>query len=296
MINKTTVNKIEKLRQVYKAASLNKEAVLVKLAHAEIPEMVYNSNAIENSTLSLKDTEDILIRNQILRDHDIREVYEAKNLAKVTEYLLELKQELSIDQILNIHRMLLTDIDSTIAGRFRTGDEWVRIGNHIGANPEFSHSLMHELVEKYNNSNDYFLDKIAYFHAEFETIHPFVDGNGRIGRTIINQQLAELGLPPIIIQNKSKRSDYYPFFNEYITTGKYDKFTEMFALLLCESLNRRIAYLTSRKIVLLKEWSEKNEILTNSALNKANRQTIPAFRVRSKWMINADYTETSTNS
>ena len=58
MINKTTVNKIEKLRQVYKAASLNKEAVLVKLAHAEIPEMVYNSNAIENSTLSLKDTED----------------------------------------------------------------------------------------------------------------------------------------------------------------------------------------------------------------------------------------------
>jgi Fic family protein len=296
MINKTTRDRIERLRQEYRVASTNKAAALVELAHAEIPEMVYNSNAIENSTLSLKDTEDILIRNKILRDHDIREVYEAKNLAKVTEYLLESNQELSIDQILTLHKMLLTDIDSNIAGRFRTGDEWVRIGNHIGANPEFTSSLMEELVEKYKNSEEYFLDKIAQFHAEFETIHPFVDGNGRIGRILINQQLAEIGLPPIIIQNKSKRTDYYPFFNEYITTGKYDKFTEMFALLLCESLNRRIAYLTSKKIVLLKQWSEDNKVLTNSALNKANRQTIPAFRVRGKWMIDGDYREDLTSS
>jgi Fic family protein len=294
MINKTTRDRIEKLRQEYKTASINKGIALVELAHAEIPEMVYNSNAIENSTLSLKDTEDILIRNKILRDHDIREIYEAKNLAKVTEYLLESNQELSIDQTLTIHKMLLADIDNSIAGRFRAGDEWVRIGNHVGANPDFTKSLMSELVEKYKKSDDYFLDKIAHFHAEFETIHPFVDGNGRIGRTLINQQLAGLDLPPIIIQNKSKRSDYYPFFNEYITTGRYDKFTEMFALLLCESLNRRIAYLTSKNIVLLKRWSDDNKVLTNSALNKASRQTIPAFRVRSKWMINADYKEAST--
>jgi len=293
MINKTTRDRIEKLWQEYRAVSIYKELALVELAHAEIPEMVYNSNAIENSTLSLKDTEDILIRNQVLRDHDIREIYEAKNLAKVTEYLLQSDQEISTGQMLTLHKMLLTDIDNHIAGRFRSGDEWVRVGVHVGANPEFTNSLIHELAEKYKNSNDYFLDKIAYFHAEFETIHPFVDGNGRIGRTLINQQLVQLGLPPIIIQNKSKRSDYYPFFDEYRTTGKHDKFTDMFALLLCESLNRRIAHLTSKRIMLLRQWAVVNKLNTNTVLNKANRQTIPAFRVRSKWMISESYKEQS---
>lgn len=291
MINATTRDKVDQLWQSYKAVSYGKQATVVELAKAEIPEMVYNSNAIENSTLSLKDTEDILVRNQILRDHDVREIYEAKNLASVTEYLLESDDNLSVELLLKAHRMLLGGINDTIAGRFRSGDEWVRIGTHIGANPDFTNSLMYELVESYAQDDRYFLDSIAHFHAEFETIHPFVDGNGRIGRVIINQQLALLGLPPIIIQNKKKRDNYYPLFDEYRTTGKYDGFTEMFSQLLCESLNKRIAYLTSRRIVLLKQWASNNNVNTNVALNKAHRQTLPAFRVRGKWMIDAEYTD-----
>jgi cell filamentation protein, protein adenylyltransferase len=291
MINQTTRDKINSLQQAYIVASKGKRAVLTEIAQAELPEMVYNSNAIENSTLSLRDTEDILIRNQILRDHDIREIYEAKNLAKVTTHLLTNNDPLSIELILMLHKMLITDIDDRIAGRFRFGNEWVHVGTHIGVNPAFTNSLMYELIETYRKKDGYFLDNIAYFHAEFETIHPFVDGNGRIGRILINKQLGDLGLPPISIQNKSKRDDYYPFFDEYRTTGKYDSFTEMFALLLCESLHKRIAYMTSKKIILLKNWAIANEVKATIALNKAKRQTLPAFRVRGKWMVDMDYHE-----
>ena len=293
MINQVTKDRIEKLATEYRAlASANKEAIR-EIATTEIPEMVYNSNAIENSTLTLEDTEDIIIRDMIKRDHDVREIYEAKNLAKITEYLLDhLDAKLSIDLILSLHKMLLTDIRDDIAGRFRTGKEWVRIGTRLGANPEFVAGLMSELVNKYNAKTDeYFLDKIAYFHAEFETIHPFGDGNGRMGRVLINQQLRALGLPPIIVQSKTKFTDYYPLFDEYVSTTRYDGFTELFAILLIEALHRRIALLSSPKIIPLTEWAKENGVASNVALNKALRQTIPAFRQRDRWMIAADHKE-----
>lgn len=293
MINQVTKDKIDNLKQTYLSLAQAKPEAIHEIAVAEIPEMVYNSNAIENSTLSLKDTEDILIRDQIKKDMDIREVYEAKNLAKITTMLLENPNEaLSIDYILELHKTLLSDIRDDIAGRFRSGKEWVRIGAHVGANPDFVSGLVSDLVAQYNTkSDDYFLDRIAYFHAEFETIHPFGDGNGRIGRVLINQQLMALGLPPIIIQHKSKFKEYYPLFSEYRRTAKHDGFTELFAYLLLESLHKRIAYLSSRKIIRLTEWARQRDIRGNVALNKAKRQTIPAFRVNERWMIAANYNE-----
>lgn len=145
-----------------------------ELLMSEIPEMVYNSNAIENSTLTLEETEVLLFLGAIKRDHEIREIYEAKNLAKVIEYLQEQQEKFSVGLILKLHKMLLAQINDAIAGRFRWGDERVRVGNHLGANPAFVSGLMYELVDQYNNDKKtYFLDKIAHFHAEFETIHPF---------------------------------------------------------------------------------------------------------------------------
>ena len=293
MINQITKDKIKKLFTLYRGLSKGRKNVLQEIAAAEIPEMVYNSNAIENSTLTLEDTEDILLRNRIKKDYSLREVFEAKNLAAITEILLKKpKEELTIKFILFLHKILLTNIDDNIAGRFRSGNEWVRVGAHIGANPAFTNKLMSELVREYNVKNKtYFLDKTAHFHAEFETIHPFCDGNGRIGRVLINQQLMKIGYPPIIVQNKSKHSDYYPLFDDYVTKNKYDGFTHNFALLLMESLNKRISILSSGKIISLSLWAKQNRIKGNIAVNKAIRQTIPAFRIRKKWMISKDFKE-----
>lgn len=291
MINQIKKDRIVALLAQYHELSKDEILAIRDISISEIPEMVYNSNAIENSTLTLEDTEDILLRDVVKKDHDIREIYEAKNLANVTEYLLQDQgQVLSIELILNLHKILLTHIRDDWAGRFRRNKEWVRVGTHIGANPEFTSGLMDELVTSYNKSDDkYFLDKIAWFHAEFETIHPFSDGNGRIGRVIINQQLMKLGYPPIIIPNKGKRTDYYPAFDAYRIKGRYDEFTNLFAGLLIESLYRRITILSAKRIITVSEWAKKNNIAGNVAANKAKRGTIPAFRMREKWMIAANF-------
>ena len=296
MINQTTKDKIKVLHRQYMQLAKGNEAVLKEITLAEIPEMVYNSNAIENSTLTLEDTEKILLGGSLDRKVNIREVYEAKNLAKLTETLLEKnKSLLTIKLILSSHKTLLSNIDDTIAGRFRRGKEWVRVGNHLGANPRFVHTLMQELVDNYKQHKiNYFLDAVAHFHAEFEIIHPFVDGNGRIGRVIINQQLMNAGFPPIIIQNKSKQTEYYPLFTRYQTTIKFGGFTTLFSLLIQEALHKRITILSAKKIIPLSLWAAQKGIKSNVAANKAKRQTIPAFRMREKWMIAEEFTAVTT--
>ena len=98
-----------------------------------------------------------------------------------------------------------------------------------------------------------------------------------------------LGLPPIIIPNKSKFDEYYPALDEYTKTGKVDKLTELFAGLLIETLYRRITKLTARRIISVADWAKNNDINLQSATNKAIRGTIPAFRVRGHWMIDQEY-------
>ena len=291
MINQATKDKIEALRKQYESLIEGNERLLKEIALAEIPELVYNSNAIENSTLSLEDTEIILSGGILGRNVQVREVYEAKNLAILTETVVE-KSKATLDSklILSWHKTLLSHIDDKIAGRFRIGKEWVRVGNHLGANPAFVATLIQELVDRFKkDKTSYFLDAIADFHAEFETIHPFVDGNGRMGRVLINLQLVKAGFPPIIIPNKSKHTEYYPLFAQFQTTMKSGGFTKLFALLLQETLHKRISILTAKKIIPLSKWATNNVIKLNVAANKAKRQTIPAFRMREKWMIAEEY-------
>src|SRR3989339_2219417 len=78
---------LEKLRSKYQELKSGKESLLRLLTESELPEMVYNSNAIENSTLTLPDTEKILLDQEVSRDLNLREVYEAKNLARLNEYM-----------------------------------------------------------------------------------------------------------------------------------------------------------------------------------------------------------------
>lgn len=288
------LKRIRNLGLEYHELAKNHPRAVREITFAEIPEQVFNSNAIENSTLTLKDTEDILIRGQIMRDAEIREIYEAKNLSRALELLIENpSQNLTVELILALHKILLSGINDSFAGRFRSGDEWVRVGTHIGANPDFVNDLIYKLVESYNREDSREpISKISYFHNEFEYIHPFCDGNGRIGRILINQQLMKLNLPPIIIPARNKYQDYYPALDAYDKKTDLAPLETYLSLLLLESLNKYITILKGKKVIPLVNWANNNRASSPAILNKAKRQTIPAFRQRGQWMIADSFIDT----
>ena len=288
MLNARTTSKIDGLLDRYAALREDNPEAIAEIARAEVAESVYNSNAIENSTLTLEDTENILA-GFTARAHDVREIFEAKNLAEVTEELIRGVGKLDANLILRLHGMLLRGINDDWAGRFRRRGEWVRVGAHMGANPEYVDRLVETIITEYYEDENYFIDRVARFHAEYETIHPFSDGNGRVGRVIINQQLLELGVPPIIIPNKGKERHYYPVFRGYPVSGDYSALSTLIARQLIESLNKRITLITAPKVIRLSEWAKVNGVSGSVAANKAARGTIPAFRQRGTWMIDAHY-------
>lgn len=254
---------------------------------AEIPENVYNSNAIENSTLTLKETEKILLDMEVSRDISLREVYEAKNLARVIGYIRSKSQEMEVNKeiILLLHQMLIGGIDDKISGRFRGAGEYVRVGTHITPPPEqVEKSVSSILIEYTSNLSGYFADKIAKFHLEFEDIHPFNDGNGRIGRIIICFQLQRLGFPMIIIRNREKK-DYYESFGDYRDNKNTKLMEKIIARALMESLHKRIAYLKGEKIITLSDYAKRHTKSAPAVLNAARRQNLPAFREKGVWKI-----------
>lgn len=278
--------RIEKLKAEYDRLKVGKQSLLKLIDEAEIPESVYNSNAIENSTLTLKETEKILLEMEVSKNVSLREVFEAKNLARVMEYVrTKSAEELSKETILLLHQMLIGNIAEKIAGRFRKKGEYVRIGSFIAPAPEHIERILEEALIEYSSDQiSYFLDKIAKFHLQFETIHPFNDGNGRIGRVIINYQLYRLGFPGIIIRDKEK-AIYYQSFGEYRDDKKTQIMERLISLALMETLHKRIAYLKGLKIIKATEFAVGQNKPIPVVLNAAKRQTIPAFREKGVWKI-----------
>ena len=286
-INNPTKKRIQELKAEYDFIRKGKESLLVMIDEAEIPEAVYNSNAIENSTLTLKETEKIILDMEVSRDVSVREVFEAKNLARVVGYIRNKSQESEINKetILLLHQMLINGINDQIAGRFRAKGEYVRVGTHIAPSPEHVERMIDvALLEYTSDFNSYFLDKIGKFHLDFETIHPFNDGNGRIGRVIVNYQLQRIGFPGVIIRDRDKK-DYYKAFGDYRDSKNTKTMEKILVLGLVESLHKRIAYFKGETIISLVDYTKKHSLSGPALSNAARRQKIPAFREKGVWKI-----------
>jgi Fic family protein len=280
-------SKIPSLRERYYKAAVGKSSLIKLLAEAEVPEQVYNSNAIENSTLTLEETEKILLQIDLDRFISEREIFEAKNLARVVSYIdiRAKEQELTLEVMLSLHKMLISNIRDDIAGRFRKEDEYVRVGTHIAPAPkEIQERLQNMLTEYNSHAAEHIIKRIAKLHLEFEYTHPFVDGNGRIGRVLMNYLLIREGYVPINITFVDRKK-YYEAFREFDGEGSTLLMEEIVGKALTNSYHKRLAYLEGKKIITLGEYAKAQGISHSGLINKALRQTIEAFLENGVWKM-----------
>ena len=194
-------------------------------------------------------------------------------------------QPLTIDMILLLHKMLITNIRDNVAGRFRKDNEMVRVGDHIGLPPEYIEPRIQEILINYNSEIETpFIHRIAQLHTEFESVHPFIDGNGRIGRVINNYLLIREDFPPIIVRNKEKES-YYSALRSFDDSHNPKPMIRIVELSVLESLHKRLAYLDGLEIIPLSEYVDDKKSSFPALLNAVRRQTIPAFREKGVWKI-----------
>lgn len=167
-------------------------------------EFAFNTTSIEGNTITLKQTQKLLIDNLTPKNKTLREIYDLKNTQKVFFNLLNSSnKQISHKFIQHIHSELMNDIDKRIG--YRKEDVRVFKMNFKSTPAPYVLTDMRILLKWYNNNQDMHPLVLAIiFHHKFEKIHPFMDGNGRVGRMLMNYILINKGHPPLIIQKKHR--------------------------------------------------------------------------------------------
>jgi len=204
------IRKLEKIKVKYKNLfrKLKKEQKKDIFDRFAI-NFTYNSNAIEGNSLTLKDVRIVIFNKSVIKGKDLREIYETRNSRRVTDMVLRKKFKISHKDIKKMHRMLMKDIDSRI-GYKQLPNVIITMGREIKTTlPEKVQKEMNILIKWYNSNEKKIhpLELATLFHGKFEKIHPFEDGNGRVGRFLVNSILINNGYPPIIIR-KTVRGSY----------------------------------------------------------------------------------------
>ena len=235
------LKRIERLRgQLSKCRPLSKSEVEA-LREVFVLEHTFNSNAIEGNTLTLKETQLVLqgvtIDKKPLKDH--LEVVGYRDAFEYVEQLATEQKPLTEYDICSIHSLVLADrkddrgrwrrVPVTIAGAMTNPVQPFQIEPMIGA-------LLVDLQTVFSKLN--IVERVALFHLRFESIHPFIDGNGRTGRLLMNLQLIQAGFPPINIKF-ADRQRYYEAFDSYAKTGS----PEAMITLVADYLEERLVYM-----------------------------------------------------
>ncbi len=191
------------------------EGELERLNSEFTVEYTYDSNAIEGNTLTLRET-DMVLKGLTVAGKPLKDHLEAIGHKEAFEYVLELvkeKRSLSEFVIKQIHYLVLADKKDD-RGVYRRIPVRIMGAHNELVQPFLIESEMARIVEEYSTSTEHIVKRLAKFHLEFESIHPFIDGNGRTGRLLINLELMKAGYPPIDIKF-ADRAAYYKAFDAY---------------------------------------------------------------------------------
>ncbi|OLS01928.1 Fic family protein [Tissierella creatinophila] len=203
-----------------------------------VVEWTYNSNAIEGNTLTMSETkvvlEGITVGGKTMIEH--LETINHRDAILFIEDLVSNKEPISEWNIKNIHSLILKEIDNKNAEKYRTENVVISGAKHIPPKHYGITDLMQELIEEYNNNwKDYHpVVRATLLHGEFVKIHPFIDGNGRTSRLLLNFELMRNGYTPIIIKNEN-RAKYYEVLDIAHTTMNYEPFIKLVTELVIES-------------------------------------------------------------
>jgi len=220
------------------------QATLKSLKESELVDWTYNSNGIEGNTLTLKETK-VVLEGITIGGKSVKEHLEAINHKEAILYLEELinkNKPLTEIDIKNIHQLILKDIDNENAGRYRIENVIISGAVHIPPNHIIVPEQMERLMIRFNKWTKKYHPLVVstLLHGEFVKIHPFVDGNGRTARLLMNLIAIKNGYPPVVIK-KEQRMEYYDALDTAHTTGNYTAFVKM----ICELAEKALDFYLS---------------------------------------------------
>lgn len=214
LLNLVSEEQQKKISQIRKSYQKNKnklsKSVYENYYEHFVTEFTYDTNAIEGSTVSLQETALILFDRIVPKGRSIREINEVQNHKDAFDYMLSYKGDISKKFVLKLHKLLMHNILWKYAGRFRDVQVYVRGAGFMPPNPEDVEKQFKQLMLWYRSNKKKYnpVVIVAYFHHIFESVHPFRDGNGRVGRLLLNFILRKNGLPMVNIKYR-ERGKYY---------------------------------------------------------------------------------------
>ncbi len=231
---------IDKKKEIINSHRPLPKGTLKSIMDSILLDWTYNSNAIEGNTLTLSETKVILedgitIGGKTLKEH--LEVINHREAILYVEEIVRRKEAFSEWQIKSIHKIILKGIDNDNAGVYRKENVLISGTAHVPPNYVLVPEQMEQLVKWYNGNGEKLhpVEKAAMLHIILVKIHPFVDGNGRTARLLLNLELMKSGYPPIVIR-KEERLEYYNSLDKAHVTDNNDDFLK----LVINALNRSL--------------------------------------------------------